>query len=308
MTEPRIYTQRPYTRALELFFQFAASGMVPARWFRRSLPFPADRHRVTHQPHVELVSHCWQYAPMLWYQLSSIVRHPPTKLSLTVTVFYAAEDAPTKRVLDFIGGQEVDNVEWNWQALPKEHCFRRGIGRNRAALNTQADWVWMTDCDVLFQAGSLDSLAEELTGRTDTCCFPRQEYRTVMLANTDDLLARAEAQLQSSAPLSVLGIDESDFHPHTLQCAKGEYQIIHGDVARAIGYCDGIRPHQTPANHWCKCREDRVFRWLAGTQGTPIDVTGVYQIRHLHKGRYRGDNTWSRWRSRIRRVQDFIRN
>jgi len=48
---------------------------------------------------------------------------------------------------------EVPNVTWNWMPFEKESLFRRGIGRNQAALNTNAHWVWFTDCDLMFRKG-----------------------------------------------------------------------------------------------------------------------------------------------------------
>jgi hypothetical protein len=110
--------------------------------------------------------------------------------------------------------------------------------------------------------------------------------------------------LQQDAKPRLVDIDAGHFTPHTRERAKGAYQVVHGDVARAIGYCEGIPIYQTPSDHWCKCYEDRAFRWLVGTQGLPIDVEGIYQIRHIHKGRYRKDTAWSKIRSAVRRMQE----
>lgn len=307
MKHARLYSNRWYNGILEAFFRIAATGWAPPHRFRPPLPDRNNRPAAVGYPSLEIVSHCWRYAHMLIYQLSSMVLHPPTTSEVVVTVFHTEEDAETMRLLDFIGSHEVPRVRWNWQPLPGEQLFRRSIGRNRAALNTRADWIWMTDCDVVFHAGCLDSLAERLRGRNDVLLYPRQEYRTALLADTSALLTRARSMLRQDGPLSLLEINPAEFSPHPLHRAKGEYQIIHGDVARAIGYCDRIPPLQTPAPHWCKCREDRVFRWLAGTQGIPIDVDHVYQIRHAHKGRYRSRPAWSGIRSRIRRLQSHIK-
>jgi hypothetical protein len=297
MTTIRIYPPRWHDGLAGRFFRIAASGLLPASWFRAALPAEADRTPGPDFPTLEIVSHCWRYAHMLAYQLSSVVNYPPTRLNLIVTVLYADEDQETRELLAFIGRHAVANVTWNWLPLPREQLFRRGIGRNRAALSTTADWVWMADCDILFHKGCLDTLAAELRGRRDVLLFPRQERTTEMLADSC-------AMLQGGRDRKLVDIDTSVFNLHTRDRAKGAYQIIHGDVARAIGYCDGIPLYQTPARHWCKCYEDRAFRWLAGTQGTPIDVPGVYQIRHLEKGRYQKGSAWSAIRSRIRRMQE----
>lgn len=297
MIETMIYPQRWYDPILNVFIRAAAGGFVPPSWFREPIPDANSRKATPGFPALEIVSHCWRYSHMLAYQLSSFVNYPPAKLRAVVTVFYAEEDSDTKRLLDFVQQHNVPNIRWNWQALPPEQLFRRGIGRNRAALSTQADWVWMTDCDIVFHKDCLDSLADQLLGRRDVLLYPRQERTTTMLADSCPMLQKGRlAQL--------VDIDTGGFSLHSRDRAKGAYQIIHGDVARAIGYCNGLHVYQTPARRWCKCYEDRVFRWLVGTQGTPIDVAGVYQIRHINKGRYHRGTLRSRIRSRIRRMQE----
>ncbi len=293
----KIHPPHWYDGILGYVFRAAAGGLLPASWFRAALPAWGDRAPGPDVPTLEIVSHCWGYAHMLAYQLSSFVNYPPTKLNVIVTVFYADADQDTRELLAFIAQHRVANVTWNWQPLPKGQLFRRGIGRNLAALSTQADWVWMADCDILFHKGCLDALAGELRGRREALLFPRQERTTGMLADSSDLL-------QGGRERKLVDIDTSAFSLHSRDRAKGAYQIIHGDVARAIGYCDGIALYQTPTRHWCKCHEDRAFRWLVGTQGTPIEVPGVYQIRHIAKGRYQRGTLRSRIRSKIRRMQE----
>ena len=175
--------------------------------------------------------------------------------------------------------------------------FRRSIGRNNAAKNTQADWIWFTDCDIIFGEGCLDGLAEQLKGLTNTLVYPRHESTTSMLDDDNPLLKKgAEPQ--------VVDIDTSDFTLHSRDKAKGAFQIVHGDVSRAIGYCDQIRIYQTSASNWRKTYEDTVFRWLLGTRGDPIDIPNVFQIRHVTKGRYKKDSRISAIRSRIRHLQE----
>jgi len=297
LQETRIYPQRWYDPLLGYFFRFAASGYLPASWFREPLPQPAERKAVQGKPRLEIVSHCWRYSNMLAYQLSSFVNYPPTRLSAVITVFYAEEDVETCELLDFIGRHEVSNIEWNWQPLPKNKLFRRGIGRNMAARSSKADWLWFTDCDIIFHEGCLDSLADAVQGRRDTLLFPREERTTPMLASSDPML-------QEGRTPQLVDIPAEKFSLHSRDVAKGAFQIVHGDVARAVGYCAGLSLYQTPSDHWCKCYEDRAFRWLIGTHGVPINVDGVYQIRHIHKGRYKEGSQLSKVRSKIRRMQE----
>ena len=280
-----------------LFFRVAASGLMPAGWFRSPIPPEPDRKPGPDFPTLEIVSHCWRYAHLLAYQLSSLVLYPPSRLAVLVTVFHSDEDADTVALLRFIGSHAVPNVTWNWQVMPKEKLFRRSIGRNRAALTSRADWVWMTDCDIVFHAGCLDSAADALRGRRDILVFPR----TVL---TTGLLDRTAPMLNKRPTPKLVDIDMTAFATHSRDRAKGPFQIVHGDVARAVGYCDGIRLYQSPADYWCKCYEDRAFRWLMGTQGTPVEIVNACQIRHIEKGRYRRGSRMARIRSRIRRMQE----
>lgn len=276
------------------FFRFAAGGWIPPSWFEPDLPPEDQRAARTGHLQLEVVSHCWNYSHFLVYQLSSLVLFPPKKLDVTMTVFYSPEDTRTEELLAFFGQQEVPGVTWNWQPIPKQELFRRGIGRNRAALATKADWVWFTDCDLMFREDCLDILAEVLQGRRDALLFPEEERTTDLLAEDNPMLEAGSAGPQ------VLDIDTSSFTTRTITKATGPLQIAHGDVCRAIGYCRSIGLYQKPVESFAKCHEDRAFRWLLRSQGEPIDVPGVYRIRHIAKGRYTGSETRSRFRTWLR--------
>ena len=282
-----------------LFLRFAAGGAVPARWFLPGLPGPEQRAAKTGRLSIEIVSHCWRYAHLLVYQLSSLVHHPPQGVDVTMTVYHCAEDEETVRLLQHFGSLEVPGVTWSWRALPRQELFRRAIGRNRAALETQADWIWFTDCDLMFMEGCLDTLGELLQGRRDALVFPRQESCTSLLQGTDPLL-----QAGKGGP-EIVELDTERFTVRTRTRATGPLQITHGDVARACGYCRDLRLYQQPSETWCKAYEDRAFRWLLRTQGVPIELPGVYRIRHVEKGRYTGTATSTGVRSFIRRVTSW---
>jgi len=158
-----------------LYLRVAATGVIPARWYLPSLPSLDQRAAATGDLKIEIVSHCWNYSHLLARQLSSLVLFPPTRADVTMTVFYSEEDEATVRLLKTFGTREAPGVTWNWNALPKEQLFRRSIGRNKAALQTDADWVWFTDCDLMFRDDCLDVLVEQLQGRRDVLVYPRQE-------------------------------------------------------------------------------------------------------------------------------------
>lgn len=285
------------------FFRFAASGCLSPAMFRESLPAASEIGARSAPLSLEIVSHCWQYSHLLVYQLSSLVLFNPKNLKVTMTVFYCPEDQDTVAMLDYFAALRIDNIRWNWQPLPKAELFRRSIGRNRAAKATICDWVWFTDCDLMFRDGCLDRLSEALQGRQDMLVFPAVENTTGLLAEDHSVLG-----VGKSAP-RVIDIDETLFKPKTRKKAKGPLQITHGDVCRAVGYCDSIAVFQQPvaSGHFAKCHEDRVFRWLLGSNGVPLELPGVYRIRHQAKGRYAETGFWRTWRKNIRVFQSRIR-
>lgn len=284
-------------RALKLL----AGTQLPPHWIYPRPPAEAERAARSGRLTIEVVSHCWGYSRLLAYQLTSLIDHRVTEATVTMTVFYATEDTATAALLAFIGEHAPANVHWNWQALPKEQLFRRSIGRNLAAKASTADWVWFTDCDLTFQAQCLDSLNAALQHRRDALVYPRIEYRTDAYSDPNTPLPNA---LETP---ELLRVDNAEFHPNLVTRATGPLQITHGDVARAVGYCDAVPYYQQPQSRWQKAEEDRMFRWLLGTQGLALDIDGVCRVQHVQKGRYGEDGVSSSARQGIRRWQDRLR-
>jgi len=284
----------------QTLLRIATTGIVPARWFLK----PPDRASLPARSgtlDIEIVSHCWQYAHLLAYQLSSLVNFPPARARVRMTVFFAPEDTRTRAMLDFFGGIAVPGVTWNWQALPPPELFRRAIGRNRIARSTSADWVWFTDCDIVFHRDCIDTLSSQLQGRQDLLCYPKFERITPMLTEDDPVLAAERDRPR------VVDIDTSEFSLLAVPQATGAYQIVHGDIARACGYCEQVAIFQRPVARWAKTFEDRTFRWLMRTLGTPLEVPGVHRIRHVHKGRYGDNKAEALVRGNIRRAKRAIK-
>ena len=284
----------------QTLLRIATTGVVPSRWFlvppaRESLPGRSGRLEI------EIVSHCWQYGHLLMYQLSSLVNFAPTRARVRMTVFHAPEDARTRAMLDFFGGITAPGVEWNWQAIPPNELFRRSIGRNRVARSTKADWVWFTDCDIVFHRDCVDTLSDRLQGRQDLLAYPTHERITPMLEEDDPVLAAERDRPR------VEDIDMSQFElAENPPKAKGAYQVVHGDVARQCGYCEQIPLYQRPAPRWAKTYEDAAYRWLLGTDGVGLDVPGVHRIRHVHKGRYGDNKAAALVRGNIRRAKENL--
>lgn len=282
-----------------------AGSPVPSTWLYRDVADAPALTAFKGKLNLEIVSHCWQYSRFLSYQLSSLVQNPPTAINVTMTVYYSSEDAETLALLTEFGERDVPDLTWNWQELPPPYLFRRAIGRNLAAKSSSADWIWFTDCDETFQAGCLDRLNEILQGRIERLLYPATEYKTVPLSDEDIEAASDRNSSNGHAGLTPVELDH--FGASNITRATGPLQITHGDIARAFGYCDNVAYYQKPAENWCKAHEDRVFRWLLGTQGVAIDLPGVYRIQHQSKGR-QARSSWlrdtiRRWRYKRQRKQ-----
>ena len=284
----------------QVCIRIATTGLVPSRWYLKP-PKPEELTARSGVLSIEIVSHCWQYAHLLAYQLSSLVNFPPAGARVRMTVFHAPEDVRTRAMLDFFGGIAVPGVTWNWQPLPPPELFRRAIGRNRIARSTTADWVWFTDCDIVFHRDCIDTLASQLQGRQDLLCYPKFERITPMLTEDDPVLAAERDRPR------VVDIDTGQFTlAENPPKAKGAYHIVHGDAARQCGYCEQVGLYQRPVSSWAKTYEDSAFRWLLGTDGIGLDVPGVHRIRHVHKGRYGDSKTAALVRGGIRRAKEDL--
>jgi hypothetical protein len=158
------------------------------------------------------------------------------------------------------------------------------------SFSTNAAWIrWPTCCRAATTASCIRASAS-----VPRCC------RRTLLPEDHEILEKGRA-----GP-NLLEIPLEAFTPYggPRPKAKGPHQITHGDIARACGYCDSIRHYQTPAERWMKTYEDRAFRWLIGTHGTPLEIPNVCQIRHIVKGRYKQDSFVTRIRKFIRKSQD----
>jgi len=238
-----------------------------------------DNPRTESKMRLEIVTHCWNYSRLLTYQLSSLVLYPPSQLSVRMTVFHNGEDVRTGEVLRFFGGVEVSNVEWRWWHVEKGCLFRRAIGRNMAALDSHADWVWFTDCDQVFHKSCLDSLPEQLAHQTAPLVFPKYVGCSEHL-DLESPLIRA-----SSGPPRVIDINPAEFTLKLQDRAIGALQIARGETVRTTGYCKDIPRFMRPASRFHRTREDVAFRRFMGTPGEPIDLPGLYRIEHRPKGR-----------------------
>lgn len=241
--------------------------------------------------HLEIVSHCWNYARLQSIQLSSLVRWPPRGLRVTMTVCYSSADDPlTAGMLAFFGRQSVPNVTWNWLDLPTPQLMRRAIGRNMRARATEADWVWFADCDHFFARSTLlggsclDEVGSYLNMTYTPLAYPAELWQSPDHATGDAFLAAAD-------PLAIHEFSGSELRKFVAKRnprAIGGLQIARGSECRRVGYCDQPR-WQRPESEWKQTKEDPVFRRsLTSSGGTAIDVEGLYRVRHSVCGRREG--------------------
>jgi len=230
---------------------------------------------------IELVTHCYRYASLLRYQLSSLVLHPPpVEVSLTATVCHMPEDAETMQVLRFFGNLQAAQVSWNWLPMPEPELCRRSIGRNRAALATKADWIWFCDADYWFTSECWTWFAEGCPSE-EQLIYPRVVMGHRSHALGDTCIQRA----QESNGLVEAAQDE--FEPNIMNRAIGGIQIVRGDWCRDRGYLKNSKRAQSPREPaiWKRTREDVSFRREMGTSGGAAPIPGVYRIRHSQAGR-----------------------
>ncbi len=284
------------TDTKQLFYRIASSGYMPASWFRPPLPAIDSKQSASQPVSMEIVSHCWNYSNLLTYQLSSLVLNPPTNHHLTYTLFYCEEDEPTAALVSFFKQKFVETITWNFHTLDKYQMFRRAIGRNQAALASKADWLWFVDCDLIFGENCLNELGNQLVGANDYLVYPSNEQIT-------ELLPEEHSLFHPKNIFQINAVDPSIFYTGSIEKAKGAFQIVNGNIARVLGYCNSVKFYQQPAERWQKTYEDKVFRWLLGTEGRPVSFPNLSRIRHQHKGRYQQNSIISRLRKAIRLAQ-----
>lgn len=280
------------------FYNRIVGTVLPLSWFAPPAPRPDELSMPSGRLQLQIVSHSWNYAHLSLFQLSSLVNHPPVDCDLTYTLFHAAEDTAMCRLIEHFAALDVPNVTWDWQVLPKAQLFRRAIGRNQASLASRAHWIWFADCDLIFHQGCLDSVAHAVASRRTGLVYPDHEWITDLLPAGHPMLT------QNHGESGTIDIDTALFSRNTISKAKGAFQIVHGDVARAVGYCSSIALYQQPSAAWRKTFEDTVFRRVIDYDGEAIPVQNLYRIRHAEKGRYAQSSHLSGLRRQLRKRLD----
>jgi hypothetical protein len=224
---------------------------------------------------LEIVSHCWQYARLLRYQLSSLVLYPPRRLDLLMTVFFTEHDQETAALVShFSRLPPAGNLVIRGWNLAPEKLRRREVGRNLAALTTTADWIWFADCDYFYGENALDALPDQVRSINGPLVFPRE-----VLASDNHALGEVLVR-RPFDPQEIVSVNPADFALHRYRSAIGGIQIVRGSVARRVGYCAASRNQNRPAHQWIPTKSDLGFRRSLQTMGIPIDLPDVFRIRH----------------------------
>ena len=172
-------------------------------------------------------------------------------------------------------GVECNDSGWN---LPREQLLRRAVGRNFAALATDADWVWFADCDYAFGENALDALNDVPQSGVDLV-FPRIVLSSRSEQAGDEIIRRARGDVR------IMSFDPRNFVTVAFDRAIGGVQTARGEVVRKHGYCQLDHRSQKPAGRWMRTFEDVQFRQDLGTDGTSIDMPNVFRILHTRRGR-----------------------
>ena len=177
---------------------------------------------------IEIVTHRWQYSKLLMYQLRSLLLFPPQRATTLATVFFTEGDTATRDVVQYFSASEKPgNITIRGWNLDRERLLRRAIGRNLAALATDADWIWVADCDYVFGENALDTLSEMPPRTSVDLVFPMVVLSSRSEQAGDELIQRARGDVR------IMSIDPRSFAAVQFDRAIGGVQIARGSRAQA---------------------------------------------------------------------------
>ena len=230
---------------------------------------------------IEVVTHAYaeempHFASALVHQISSLVLHKSKKCKVKLTVCCTPSDTSVSQVLGWCyRGVEV-HLNCSPMYLPWSNIGRRCIGRNDAALVTEADIVWFADVDQVFRNGIFDRLAEMEWPAGASMIHPRNIKIHKDHSTGDKLLCRLKE-------LKLVDIDPKDFVDKRYRKAIGGVQIVQGDFARQYGYLNGDEKWQRPTDKpFGDFRDDVAYRRFCLRHGSivGVDLPGMFRLRH----------------------------
>ncbi len=240
---------------------------------------------------VRIVTHCYaeelpQYATQLRFHLSSFVLYKPKTIPVTVEICMTATDKRTRSVFRWF--RDHTDLDLEHRILTKPEMFRRGVGRNRAALQNKEDVVWFTDVDHVFHEGCLDAMWEQWKLVRDRdprvlLIYPRRIQIQSSGEAGDKLIKRMEKR-----KIELVDIDTSDFVRKRYTRGIGGVQIVSGRFCRDYGYLDGWKAWALPRDDgvaFGDFRDDRAFRIELLKRGKIqyVYFPGVFRLRHTER-------------------------
>ena len=236
---------------------------------------------------LQVITHCYcppgleHYANALVWHFGSLCAHPGSKFeSIKLTVCYTGHDKATEQTIAGFGfADEPSNVMLEPIAFSREELFRRAIGRNYVAKQTDADVVHFADTDYIYGPGFLDAIHDHFANGAEFI-YPRK-YKINVDHETGD-------RMLEQSPDEWFSIDQSKFKPTGLRKAIGGLMFVSGDVARR-GYLDGSRKWMKPVDPsqgFQRCHCDTAYRRsLLPNTFKGVDAQWIYRLRHTENGR-----------------------
>lgn len=226
---------------------------------------------------IEIITHCWQYDRLLAYQLTSLCKYYVTNagIQIVATVFYNSSDEHTANMLDWFCSNSTW-IDFQPAELPIPELLNRSIGRNKAAIQSKADWVWFADCDYVFGPDSLSTVCK-FDPDDSPLFFPR-------IVQTHFRHAIGDDYIQAVSKPGFYDIDPVNFYAQKMDRAIGGIQIVHGNTARKHGYCNWRRAQRPiSGNKFVNPSGDVWYRKSLETTGLAVDIPNVYRIRHSRR-------------------------
>lgn len=206
-------------------------------------------------------------------QLSSLVLYPPKHNEITYTLFCSNHDIGTMITYEYFYPRMPPNIILRPILMPLPFLFNRSMGREQAALQTSADWVWFADVDYIFPPNCWEDLSSLVTNVWADLVWPN--YYNIMHQKGDELIADIIGP-------AVIDIDRSEVTKVPISMAIGGIQIGRGDDLRKHGY-DKLRGGRIPIPVWKHgTGGDGKYRKRVEKRA-PIPLNNLIRISHSYQ-------------------------
>jgi len=236
---------------------------------------------------LEIVTHCWNYANCLTWQLASVLLFPPAEPNrVVVTVFIETkkDQRTVERMARIMQWPRPDNVDINVYHLPKTLLCRRAIGRNIASQRSTSDIMWFADCDMMVGKQSIDRIIKLLEEDNQGHLWYPRTVKATQQEDGDRLISEGEDMMQPRA------VDTDSMFSFGYRKAVGGVQFARTSSCRQIGYC-ARGEHQNRAEEWRRTYSDITFREsmheaFGCGNGRRVKLPNLIRFRHTERGRF----------------------